>query len=68
MCGYIKLHRQLEHWGWYQDSKVLHLFLHLLIKASTTNRIYKGVKLKKRTANNILQAISRTNRAIYSNC
>lgn len=47
MCGYIKLHRQLEHWGWYQDSKVLHLFLHLLIKASTTNRVYKGVKLKK---------------------
>lgn len=47
MCGYIKLHRQLEHWGWYQDSKVLHLFLHLLIKASTTNRVYRGVKLKK---------------------
>tara|TARA_Y100000590_G_scaffold303218_1_gene341868 strand:+ start:6640 stop:7422 length:783 start_codon:yes stop_codon:yes gene_type:complete len=48
MCiGYVKLHRQLEHWGWYQDSKALHLFIHLLIKASTTNRIYKGVKLKK---------------------
>lgn len=32
--GYIKLHRKMLDWGWYHDSKVKDLFIHLLLTAN----------------------------------
>lgn len=44
--GWIKLHRKLEEWEWYQDSQMVHLFIHLLINASGKDRRWQGVEIK----------------------
>lgn len=38
--GYIKLYRTIKDQPWYQDSEAVHLFMHLLIEASHTERQY----------------------------
>lgn len=42
--GYIKLYRSLSEQPWYNDSEAVHLFVHLLISATYTERehLYKG--------------------------
>ena len=37
--GYIKLHRKLLEWCWYDDDTVFRLFIHILLKAN-----YRAVK------------------------
>lgn len=44
---YIKLDRNIMRWGWYGNGNVLRVFLHLLLTASTTDRIYGGVQLHR---------------------
>ena len=34
LSGYVKIHRNLLGWGWYHDSTVKSVFLHLLLTAS----------------------------------
>ena len=46
MNGYIKLYRKLTQWGWYQDSVVKDLFLHLLLTASFKDFEWQGKTLK----------------------
>lgn len=41
--GYIKLHRKLLDWGWYTDLNVRVVFLHLLLKASFKDSVWRGV-------------------------
>lgn len=43
MKGWVKIHRSLQGWEWYQDSATLHLFIHLLILANHKPAKYKGV-------------------------
>lgn len=43
--GFIKLHRKLALWGWYKDSAVKSVFLHLLIMANYAPSEWKGVTL-----------------------
>lgn len=38
ISGYIKLWRQMAQQPWYNDSQAVHLFIHLLFKASFTRR------------------------------
>jgi len=45
MDGWIKLHQKLSQWEWYQDSKTLHLFIHLLIHANFKARKWQGVEI-----------------------
>jgi hypothetical protein len=47
MNGWICLHRQLLDWEWYQDSKMVHLFIHLILKASYDDQKYQGKPLKR---------------------
>ena len=42
MNGWIKLHRRLVDWEWYQDSKTLHLWIHILMKANHTPKQWQG--------------------------
>lgn len=42
MSGWIKIHRQILEWEWYDDINTYRLFLHLLIKANHKERNYKG--------------------------
>lgn len=45
MQGYIKLHRQIENWDWYQDSKMVHIFIHLLTHANHVEKTWRGIKI-----------------------
>lgn len=47
MEGWIKLHRKLTTWEWYTDSKMVHLFLHLLLTANHKDGKFQGIDIKK---------------------
>lgn len=45
--GWVKLHRKLLEWEWYQDAHMVHLLVHLLLTASYEERRYKGLTIKR---------------------
>ena len=47
MQGYIKLHRQLEEWEWYNNIPVKVLFLHCLIRANHKDNKWQGIMIHK---------------------
>ena len=47
MRGYIKLHRKMREWGWYSDSVVKDLFLHLLLSASYKRKKWRDITIEK---------------------
>lgn len=42
MNGYIKLHRKIVEWEWYDDPTVMRTFLHLLLKANHKPKEWRG--------------------------
>jgi hypothetical protein len=42
MSGWIKLHRSLLEWEWYDDINVCRLFTHFLLKANHKDKKYRG--------------------------
>ncbi len=44
--GFVKIHRQMVEWGWYDDPNTKALFLHLLLTATYKDAEYRGYKLK----------------------
>ena len=40
--GFVKIHRKLIQWGWYQDNVVKGVFLHLLLTANFTQSRWNG--------------------------
>jgi len=47
MDGWIKLHRSMTEWEWYQDSNTKDLFIHLLLKANTQDKLWQGNLIKR---------------------
>jgi len=47
MDGWIKLHRQMCSWEWYDDANVFRLFIHLLLNANHEDIIWRGVEIKR---------------------
>lgn len=45
--GWIKLHRSILDWEWYDDPNTKIVFLHLLLKANHKDKAYKGVLVKR---------------------
>ena len=45
--GYIKLHRSLTEWGWYDDPNTLALWIHLLLEANWKDGEWHGVEVKR---------------------
>jgi len=43
--GYIKLHRQLLEWEWYDDVNTFRLFTHLLLKANYEVKKWHGIEI-----------------------
>lgn len=44
--GYIKLHRKITEWEWYDDANTLRLFLHVLLNANHTSKNWHGIEIK----------------------
>lgn len=47
MAGWIKVHREMLAWEWYQDANTMRVFLHLLLTANYEDKKYKGVLIKR---------------------
>lgn len=45
--SYIKIYRGLLSWEWYKDSKMVHLFIHILCSANFIDGRFKGVGIKR---------------------
>lgn len=45
--GYVKIHRKLLQWGWYQDNVVKGVFFHLLLTAAFRDSQWMGRTIKK---------------------
>lgn len=45
--GWIKIHRKFQEWEWYDKSEMVHIFLHLLLNASVSDREWRGMKVKR---------------------
>lgn len=44
--GWIKIHRQIIDWEWYDEPNTFRLFFHLLIKANHKQNNYRGVTIE----------------------
>lgn len=44
--SYIKLHRKILKWEWYQDANTVRLFWHLLLKANFESKRWQGIEMK----------------------
>jgi len=47
MEGWIKLHRKITEWEWYNDSNTFRLFLHILLKANRDDNKWRGTIIKR---------------------
>lgn len=45
--GFIKLHRSILDWRWYEDANTFRVFLHLLLKAAVFDYEYGKTKIKR---------------------
>lgn len=45
--GYIKLHRSIIEWEWFQDGNTYRLFTYLLLLANTEDKYWQGVEIKR---------------------
>ena len=45
--GWVKLHRQLLDWEWYNDVNTTRVFLHLLMKANHKDNKWRGIDIKR---------------------
>jgi len=44
--GWIKIHRQITDWEWYDEPNTFRLFFHLLLKANHKQNKYRGVTIE----------------------
>jgi hypothetical protein len=56
--SWVKLYRKITEWEWYTDSHMVNLFLHLLIKANSSDKSWRGVIVKKGQLITNLNALS----------
>lgn len=47
MSGWIKIHRSILEWEWYEDTNTFRLFMHLILKANHKDKSYKGKLIKR---------------------
>ena len=50
MSGWIKIHRKITDWGWYQDDHTFRVFMHLLFTANYEDREYMGHQIPRGSA------------------
>ena len=45
--GFIRLHRKITDWEWYQNPNTFRVFLHCLLKANFTDGRFEGIEVKR---------------------
>ena len=45
--GYIKMHRKILEWEWYEDINVYRLFTHLIFTANWTEQKWQGITIER---------------------
>lgn len=45
--GWLKIYRKLTDWEWYTNSEMVHLFLHLILKAAPFEKMWRGIKIER---------------------
>ena len=45
--GFMFLPRDIRKWGWYKDSKMVHMLIHLMLEAQYQDNDCRGIKLKR---------------------
>ena len=56
--GWVRLHRQLLEWEWFDEPNVFRLFIYCLLKANHQDRNYKGQLIKRGTFVTSLELLS----------
>jgi len=46
-AGFIKIHRKMLDWEWFDDNNTFKLFMYCLLRANFEDTKYKGIKIKK---------------------
>lgn len=57
--GWVKLHRQILEWEWFDDPNTFRLFIYCLLKANHTDKKYMGVTIKRGTFVTSLEELSK---------
>ena len=47
MDGWIKIHRKIKEWEWYDDANTFRLFIHCLIEANHKDKEWRGIQIKR---------------------
>ena len=47
MSGWIKLHRKMIDWEWYDDTNTFRLFIHCLLRANHRDKKWRGIEIKR---------------------
>jgi hypothetical protein len=47
MNGWVKIHRALQSWEWYNDSQTLHVFITILLNANHDDGRWRGHEVKR---------------------
>jgi len=58
MSGWIKLHRTMLEWEWYDDINVCRLFTHLLLKVNHADQNWKGFEVRRGQTITSLESLS----------
>ena len=45
--GWLKIYRKFTDWEWYDNSEMVHLFLHLILKAAPCDKTWQGVQIRR---------------------
>lgn len=45
--GWVKIHRKILEWEWYEDKNTTRLFIHLLLKANHKDKEWRGIVIKR---------------------
>jgi hypothetical protein len=59
MSGWIKLHRSLLDWEWYDDNNTKCLFIHCLLRANHSEVSWRGIKIKRGQFITSLESLSK---------
>jgi hypothetical protein len=47
MSGWIKIHRKIRDWEWYDDANTMRVFIHCLVSANWRAKIWRGFEIER---------------------